>query len=143
MTYTEACERAATDQNLDPISEELSRHGIPHYIDQTGGFCMVVRVPLSEDGKHYLYMTDAVDYASGPVGWVAAGEYWECEDWHGEGLQEWMGDQLRLPGVVGIPEENKAAWDALYASAMHPLEDLRAVVTEAATANRKCPYCDS
>ena len=48
--YAAACERAATNQGLDPLTALLNRHGIPHVVEQTGGFTMVVRVTIGDAG---------------------------------------------------------------------------------------------
>lgn len=80
-TYAEACEWHATEQGLDPIAEELRAAGIPHTVDQTGGFCMLVRVPLTEGGDPYLYLN-----ASEVEGTCCVGMYWDnCPEWHSEG----------------------------------------------------------
>ena len=81
MTYAEGCAHAATAQGLDPITEALRAAGIPHRVDQTGGFCMVVRVPLTEADTVYLCAT------AGEVGGTCdVGMYWDdCPEWHGEG----------------------------------------------------------
>jgi len=50
--YAEACRRAATAQGLDPICQALSKAGIGHGVEQTGGFCMMVRVPTPH-GYHF------------------------------------------------------------------------------------------
>lgn len=71
MSYDEACERAATDQGLDPICDVLRGAGIPHTVDQTGGFTMCVNVPLVEGGTQYLYLTSEDDL-------VLIGRYWDC-----------------------------------------------------------------
>lgn len=49
-TYENLCEQAATDQGLDPLTEELSRRGVPHGVAQTGGYTMVATVPHGELG---------------------------------------------------------------------------------------------
>lgn len=46
--YRQNCKRAATDQGLDPISARLRVEGIDHTVDQTGGYVMLIRVPLRE-----------------------------------------------------------------------------------------------
>lgn len=147
MTYQDACDRAATDQGLDPITAALESAGIPRYVDQTGGFCMTVNIPLREGSTHYMYAVDAVDHASGPEGWVSFGEYWDCEklygtEYHGEGLVEWEMDQARpsIPYNTWTAEQH-AEMDAISAKYMCSLDDLPAVVREAARAERDCPYC--
>jgi len=52
LTYEDACKRAATDQGLDPITDALTAQGIEHRVAQTGGFCMVVEVPLGDSGAY-------------------------------------------------------------------------------------------
>jgi hypothetical protein len=48
MNYEDACRRAATDQDLDPLTElatarklELELAGVTYEVEQTGGFTMV------------------------------------------------------------------------------------------------------
>jgi hypothetical protein len=48
LTYQEMCREAATAQGLDPITDRLAGEGIRHSIEQTGGFVMLVRIPLAE-----------------------------------------------------------------------------------------------
>lgn len=45
MDYGRACREAATRQGLDPLTEALTRAGIAHDVEQTGGFTMVVTIP--------------------------------------------------------------------------------------------------
>jgi hypothetical protein len=121
VTYTEACDWHATQQGLDPIAAALKAAGIPHTVDQTGGFVMLVHVPLDEgQGQHWLWLSPSDDDR------VCVGEYWDCgDDYHGEGWTEWLGEQGHANP---------------YADAVHSLDDLRAVVTEAAKAQRRCPW---
>jgi hypothetical protein len=65
MDYGEACDAHATGQGLDPITEELTRAGIPHAVDQTGGFVMLVNVPCTEDGSQHLWLEAGWDEAEG------------------------------------------------------------------------------
>lgn len=51
--YEHRCRRAARDQGLDPVCEVLKETGIDHVVDQTGGFCMVVRVPVPDGTAWY------------------------------------------------------------------------------------------
>lgn len=44
MDYDLACNSAATNQGLDPVIAALSAAGIPHDLEQTGGFVMVITV---------------------------------------------------------------------------------------------------
>jgi hypothetical protein len=48
LTYQEMCRQAATAQGLDPITDRLAGEGIRHSVEQTGGFVMLVRIPLAE-----------------------------------------------------------------------------------------------
>ena len=81
MDYGAACDFHATAQGLDPITEALRAAGIPYAVDQTGGFCMLVRVPLTEGGDPYLYVS-----ASEVDGTCVVGMYWDnCPNWHSEG----------------------------------------------------------
>lgn len=56
MDYQEACQRAATQQGLDPATEALTAAGVPNVTEQTGGMCMVVRVQ-GEDPGVWIYLT--------------------------------------------------------------------------------------
>ena len=81
MDYGAACAHHATAQGLDPITEALRAAGIPHAVDQTGGFCMLVNVPLTEGGDPYLYVS-----AGEVADTCDVGMYWDdCAEWHGEG----------------------------------------------------------
>lgn len=46
--YDAACRKATTDQGLDPVIEALRAAGIPHELEQSGGYTMVVTVKVSE-----------------------------------------------------------------------------------------------
>lgn len=46
--YDEACKAAATNQGLDPALSALRAAGIRHELEQTGGFTMVVTVPVQD-----------------------------------------------------------------------------------------------
>lgn len=55
--YAAACDRAATAQGLDPLTATLTAAGAQHYVEQTGGFTMVIaaRTPhgvftMTDDG---------------------------------------------------------------------------------------------
>jgi hypothetical protein len=78
-SYDDACQFHATAQGLDPITEALRAAGIPHAVDQTGGFCMCVNVPLREGGSPFLYVT-----AGSADGLCMVGMYWDCEECYGE-----------------------------------------------------------
>jgi hypothetical protein len=43
--YDEACREATTRQGLDPVIAALAAARIPHAVEQTGGFTMVVTIP--------------------------------------------------------------------------------------------------
>lgn len=51
MNYEEACRWAITEQGLDPIIDRLTTERIYHYVEQTGGFCMVATVPLGDGSQ--------------------------------------------------------------------------------------------
>lgn len=55
-TYEETCKRAATNQGFDPIMETLAAAGVEYSLDQTGGFCMAVSVPVP--GGAYVFGSD-------------------------------------------------------------------------------------
>lgn len=40
--YAVACATAASNQGLDPLIDGLTIADVPHDVEQTGGFCMVV-----------------------------------------------------------------------------------------------------
>lgn len=117
MTYTEACAASATDQGLDPIAAALAKQGVPFSVDQTGGFCMCINVPLSEGGAHWLYMTSAHEAFGIDADATAVGEYWDCEalyggEYHSEGTDHGLilFDDLR-DLVTRLSRENA---DCLY-----------------------------
>jgi len=56
MDYQAACEYATEEQGLNPALEALEAAGVPVSVDQTGGFCMCVRVQ-GEDPKIYVWVT--------------------------------------------------------------------------------------
>ncbi|WP_336214324.1 hypothetical protein [Nonomuraea sp. LPB2021202275-12-8] len=56
--YDNACYRAALDQGLAPIALRLAAAKIAFTVDQTGGFCMTIGVYLTEDGRHYIWVTN-------------------------------------------------------------------------------------
>lgn len=57
-TYEEACRRAATSQGLDPIRRALEAEGLATHVDQTGGFCMCLRVNSTVLQGGYVWVTD-------------------------------------------------------------------------------------
>lgn len=50
MSYDEACAHAAIDQGLRPMVSRLTLEKISFRVDQTGGFTMVIFVPVA-NGK--------------------------------------------------------------------------------------------
>ena len=82
--YAARVEYATENQGLLPITDALARAGVPYTVDQTGGFCMCVNVPLAEGGTPYLYVT-ASDYDDGTA---VVGMYWDCGEanYHSEGV---------------------------------------------------------
>jgi hypothetical protein len=50
---------------LDPITDTLRAAGIPHTVDQTGGFVMLVNVPCVEDGSQHLWLEGRDDFRGG------------------------------------------------------------------------------
>ena len=114
MTYAEGCAHAATAQGLDPITEALRAAGIPYAVDQTGGFCMCVNVPLREGGSVYLYVT-----AGSAEGLCMVGMYWECEECYGECAEvaddlpiEHLAHSVRL--LIRAPDSALACPHRLY-----------------------------
>lgn len=90
ITYEQACEEAATARGLDPATDALRAAGMPFTVDQTGGFCMMVRVPFAEEAKRYFGITQNEDSPfAGIRGEVGEGDYvvylyddseeWDCE----------------------------------------------------------------
>lgn len=120
MDYEQACKQAATDQGLDPITDELARAGIPHTVDQTGGFVMCINVPLVEGGRQWLYLTSPDDDGNGqPL--ILIGRYWDCEG-------TWC------DGSCDVPDEQYGL--------VHLNNVVRYVRREAARSPLPCPYCD-
>lgn len=79
-TYAEACERATTDQGLDPIVAALTAAGVPAGVDQTGGFCMCASVYAADDRNEYLYITSGEQWNGGD-GWLVCHYLgWNDED---------------------------------------------------------------
>lgn len=54
--YDEACKNATTRQGLDPLVARLESENIVGYVEQTGGFCMVMYVRT--DDTHEIGITD-------------------------------------------------------------------------------------
>jgi hypothetical protein len=46
--YEQTCRDTVTRLGLDPIVERLAAEGIGHTVEQTGGFTMVVTVPVKD-----------------------------------------------------------------------------------------------
>lgn len=93
-TYDARCAYAAEIQGLTPIKRQLRAAGIDFEEQQTGGFCMVLSVPVNGPG-HRAYdtiqMTDGEQTASAPPGSVfvqyetvdmAEGGYYGDEPYH-------------------------------------------------------------
>lgn len=69
--YFTVCAEAATRQGLDPMTERLQMEGIEHFVEQTGGFVMVITVRrdtgcfgIARDGDAWMvawYEGDAFD----------------------------------------------------------------------------------
>lgn len=76
--YEQRCRDATTAQGLDPIVEVIRDAGIPVSVDQTGGFCMCVRVDLVEGNSQFLWLT--VNDGDVYEGDVVIGRYWDCGD---------------------------------------------------------------
>lgn len=62
-TYEEVCREAATSQGLDPIKERLAGEGIPYRVEQTGGFVMLIRIPLA--GPAWIGVTASDEHPDG------------------------------------------------------------------------------
>jgi hypothetical protein len=56
--YADACRRATTAQGLDPIIGALAAAGVVHDVEQTGGFCMMVRVPTPRSHHFGITVTE-------------------------------------------------------------------------------------
>ena len=57
--YDGACERATTDQGLDPVVARMKADHMPIAVDQTGGFTMVARVQVHEGrGAPWIGITE-------------------------------------------------------------------------------------
>ncbi|MBM3661165.1 MAG: hypothetical protein FJW95_16905 [Actinobacteria bacterium] len=61
-TYEEACAFATTRQGLDPIVAAIAAAGIPVTVNQTGGFCMCVRVEHPTAAASVWVTVDQGDY---------------------------------------------------------------------------------
>lgn len=59
--YDRACAAATTDQGLDPTVAALTGAGIDHYVWQSGGFTMIVVVPLPDDTAAWITTYDVPD----------------------------------------------------------------------------------
>lgn len=75
--YDLACKNAAANQGLDPVIEALSAAEIPHALEQTGGFVMVVTVQApagtfaitaseTEAGQYVLGFYPDTTWTTGP-----------------------------------------------------------------------------
>jgi hypothetical protein len=74
--YEAACREATTNQGLDPVVEALTAMGIPHAVEQTGGFTMAVTVKFHRaigGGDGTFAITCDVTYLLG----FYAGTTWE------------------------------------------------------------------
>lgn len=83
-SYDAACESATTGQGLDPLTALLDEHDVSYWVEQTGGFCMVVMVPISPAGQsnvlcitvsetrqvEYLSDVDVGDDRDAPHAWL-------------------------------------------------------------------------
>jgi hypothetical protein len=74
VDYQARCRLAATAQGLDPIVDRLTVEGIPHSVQQTGGWVMVIEIPVA-DHTFIGVTADAVQ----PGHWVVV-RYAEGED---------------------------------------------------------------
>lgn len=95
--YGAACRWAATDQGLDPISAALRDAGIEHYVDQTGGFCMVVHVPT----PYGFYCGIIASEDAGAI----AGRHWlvvRYSDTDGGDEGEEIGSAVPTPDVIAL-----------------------------------------
>jgi len=82
--YARACERATTDQGLDPVVARFTAEGLPITVDQTGGFTMVARVqPREGRGEPWIGITeeDSGDGIDAPTYLVC--EYANEDDFEG------------------------------------------------------------
>jgi hypothetical protein len=129
MNYDEACAAATADQGLQPIIDTLTAAGLPHQVEQTGGFCMVVVIPLDEGQTSFLNIVDAYNYFGEP--WSEAGEgfagsrYWAC---NGDAMCE---GQCEGQDIISGD----------YAMMSAPLCDLMMYVRQHIADPRPCP-CD-
>jgi hypothetical protein len=70
MEYAARCKTATTNQGLDAVTELLDREDIAYEVDQTGGFCMMVRVQPDIRNYPYVGITSAPLFTGGPEGTV-------------------------------------------------------------------------
>ena len=110
--YAARCAHATTSQGLDPIIDVLRAAGIPYTVDQTGGFCMCVRVPLIEGDSQYLYLTLAEGvYTNAGPGSVAIVRYWDHDNGENQCWLDlpYLASAVALDDVVGVVRQSLAA----------------------------------
>lgn len=76
--YGTACAKATARQELLPLVAELLTAGIPHRVEQTGGFTMVVVVPV-DDGV-YALTNDGARSLTGTTQYCVG--YYPGSTWH-------------------------------------------------------------
>lgn len=75
VAYDNACERAATEQGLDPLIAALTAAGVEHRVEQTGGLTMAV-THRSHYGTWAFRM-----YQQRNGGFTYEGNFYADEDW--------------------------------------------------------------
>jgi hypothetical protein len=94
LDYQTRCRLAATAQGLDPIIERLNDAGIPHSVEQTGGWVMVIEIPVTD----HTYIGVTADAAQ-PDHWVVV-RYADPED---------VGEPLVASHGFEVPPESAIA----------------------------------
>lgn len=117
--YTARCAEAATAQGLDPAIAALTAADIDHRVAQTGGWVMVIEVPLA-DG--YLAISpDQITAEGFLVCYVSAAAA------NGEEEEQVLADEVPASGVAAIVRQYKDRPETVFVGAW--------------TA-RRCPDCN-
>jgi hypothetical protein len=109
-SYTDACQAAATHQGLDAATQRLTAERITHEVEQTGGFCMVLVIPVG-DG-HVCVTYEPLDADHNPDG---APPWFTCHyphgDWRTDMRDTYTIDEchnLSLDGLVAFVRQTQA-----------------------------------
>lgn len=115
-SYEARCRLAATSQGLDLIIERLNAEGIPHSVEQTGGWVMVIEIPVAD--RTYIGVTaDAVQ----PDHWVVV--RYADPDAVGEPLIPSHG--FEVPAETALAAIHQQLGNTTQSVHPSPLDDLR------------------